>query len=79
MLRQPIAGIELDLFAAFVGQEPNAVELAFEQPLGTGEPIVGQRCRHGFEPVGHHVRTRSLGSSFGGRGPRGRTPCRSGS
>ena len=52
--------------------EPNAVELSLERPFRTGEPLLGQRRRHGLDPV-----SGNSGGSIIGRWLRSSPSCRS--
>src|SRR5688572_17173867 len=36
-----------------VGEQPDAIELALEEPVASAEPLLCQRGGHWFEPVGH--------------------------
>ena len=57
ILRQPIARIEPDVVTLFVREQANAVELALEEPLRSGEPILRQGRGHWLEPLGsRHTR-----------------------
>ena len=42
VLRQPIPGIEANLASLLEGEQTDTVELALEDPVGAGEPILGQ-------------------------------------
>ena len=53
VLRQPVARIQLHIAAALVGEQPDAVELALEQPVVAREALLRQRRGHRLEPVGH--------------------------
>ena len=55
--RQPVPGEQADVGSILKRKQPDAVELALEEPLGPAEPVLGERRRHRFEPVGkrgHH-------------------------
>src|SRR5262245_20999884 len=53
ILRKSITRVELDVVAALVGEEADAIELALEHPVRSGEAILRQRRSHRLEPVGH--------------------------
>ena len=53
--RQPVPRQQANVGAVLERQQPNAVELALEDPLGPGEPVLRERRRHRFEPVGKRV------------------------
>jgi hypothetical protein len=52
-LWQSVARIQLNLTAALVGKQTNAVELPLEEPIAAAESLLRQRGRHRLEPVGH--------------------------
>jgi hypothetical protein len=49
--RQLVPRPQLDLLAVLVGQHADAVEFALEGPRRVLEPLVGERRRHGRNPV----------------------------
>jgi hypothetical protein len=55
VLRQPVAREQLNVTSVLVSEQPDAVELAFEQPLPAAESILRQRGGHGLEPFRHHT------------------------
>ena len=57
ILRQPIARVEPDVVALLEREQADAVELALEDPLRPGEPLLRQRRGHRLEPLGsRHTR-----------------------
>lgn len=55
VLRKPVAREELDVDAAFVRDQPDAIELALEEPVVARKTLLRERRRHGLEPVGHRL------------------------
>jgi hypothetical protein len=51
VLFQLVAGKQLDAGSFLEREQPDPVELAFENPFRGGEPLVGQRRRHGDDPL----------------------------
>src|SRR5262245_36966616 len=52
ILGETIAREELHLRASLEGDQADAVKLAFEDPVGPGESILGQRRGHWLDPFG---------------------------
>ena len=52
VLGQAVAREETHVVALFEGEQPDAVELPLEDPVGSGEALLGERRRHRFQPVG---------------------------
>ncbi len=51
-LRQPVAREQTDVCALLEREQPDAVELALEDPLGAREALLRERRRHRLDPVG---------------------------
>src|SRR5690606_9091505 len=51
LLTQAIAAVESDVSAIPERQEADAIQLALEDPVGSGEPLLRERRGHGHEPV----------------------------
>ena len=58
VLRPAIAREQTDLRSLLEREQPDAVELALEDPLRAREPLLRQRRRHGLEPFGECGRHR---------------------
>ena len=60
-LRKTIARVQPDVVTLLVREQTDAVELALEEPVGSGETVLRQRCRHRLEPFGcRHSRRHKL-------------------
>ena len=52
VLRQPVARQQPDVAAVPEREQADAVVLALEEPLRPGEPLLGERGSHRYEPLG---------------------------
>jgi hypothetical protein len=50
-LRQLVARQQADLAAVFEREQPDPIELALENPLGSAESLLSQRRRHRLDPL----------------------------
>src|SRR5688572_5617804 len=60
MLELSCAGVESHVGALLERDQANPVQLALERPVGAGESLLGERGRHGLDPLG------KLGAPGGG-------------
>ena len=56
---QPVARQQTDVWSIFEREQADAVQLALEDPLRTGEPLMSEGRGHGLDPFGNEAVTRA--------------------